>query len=111
VATVEQCDDALHALADRLARPDPSRRKIEFDRTLSCTIRDLDVIFTGRLKDGQLINIGQSADRDAQIRLTMRSDDLLALVDGTLKMAPAWATGRVKVEAGVRDLLKLRSIF
>jgi hypothetical protein len=41
----------------------------------------------------------------------MSSDDLVALVDGTLKMAPAWASGRVKVEAGVRDMLKLRSIF
>ena len=48
---------------------------------------------------------------DAQIRLTMTSDDLLALVDGSLHLASAWATGRIKVEAGVRDLLKLRSIF
>jgi putative sterol carrier protein len=41
----------------------------------------------------------------------MTSDDLLALVDGRLKMASAWATGRVKIDAGIRDLLKLRSIL
>lgn len=111
MATVEQCNAALHTLADRLATPDPKRRRIEFDRTMSCSIRDLHVIFTGRLKDGQLINIERSADRDAQIKLTMSSDDLVALVNGNLKMAAAWASGRVKVEAGVRDLLKLRSIF
>jgi hypothetical protein len=41
----------------------------------------------------------------------MSSDDLLALVDGRLKMSSAWATGRVKIDAGVRDLVKLRSVF
>ena len=36
----------------------------------------------------------------------MTSDDLVALVDGTLHVASAWATGRVKIDAGVRDLLQ-----
>ena|SRR6266496_2000955 len=111
LATVERCEQALHELADRLAANEKSRRKVDFDRTMSCTIRDLDVIFAGRLKDGQLIDIGRAPSRDAQVRLTMSSDDLIALVDGNLKMAAAWATGRVKVEAAVRDLFKLRSIF
>jgi alkyl sulfatase BDS1-like metallo-beta-lactamase superfamily hydrolase len=111
VATVEQCEHALHELADRLAASNGARSKAGFDRSISCTIRDLGVIFTGRLKDGQLIGIGQAASRDAQVRLTMTSDDLLALVDGQLKMASAWVTGRVKIEAGPRDLIRLRSIF
>ena len=111
MATAEQCEQALQQLADRLAASETSRRKIESDRSLACTIRDLDLVFTGRLKDGQLVDIGRAATNDAQVRLTMSSDDLIALVNGQLKMAPAWATGRVKVEAGVRDPLKLRSLF
>ncbi|HKC29742.1 MAG TPA: SCP2 sterol-binding domain-containing protein [Jatrophihabitans sp.] len=111
MASVEQCEHALHELADRMAASDSARSKAGFDRSISCTIRDLGVVFTGRLKDGQLIGIGQAANGEAQVRLTMTSDDLLALVDGRLKMAPAWASGKVKVEAGVRDLLRLRSIF
>lgn len=111
MATVEQCEHALHELADRLAASNGAQSKAGFDRSISCTIRDLGVIFTGRLKDGQLIGIGQAASRDAQVRLTMTSDDLLALVDGQLKMASAWVTGRVKIEAGPRDLIRLRSIF
>jgi alkyl sulfatase BDS1-like metallo-beta-lactamase superfamily hydrolase len=111
VATVEQCEEAMHRLAERLAQNDPSRQNQGFDRTMSCTLSDLDVTFTGRLKDGQLLDIRQASKRDAQVRLTMSSDDLIALVDGKLKMASAWATKRVKVEAGVRDLMKLRSIF
>jgi putative sterol carrier protein len=41
----------------------------------------------------------------------MTSDDLLKLVDGELNMASAWASGRVKIDASVFDLLKLRSVF
>jgi putative sterol carrier protein len=111
VATVAQCEQALHTLAQRLADNEASRRKAGFDRSVTCTIRDLDVVFAGRLKDGQLLDIGPAAARDAQVRLTMTGDDLLALVDGDLKMASAWATGRVKIEASVRDLMRLRSVF
>jgi hypothetical protein len=111
VATAEQCEQALHALAEKLASNDPSHRKLGFDRTMTCSIRDLDVIFAGRLQDGQLVDIAPAATGEAQIRLTMSSDDLIALVEGNLKVASAWATGRVKIEAGVRDLIKLRSIF
>jgi alkyl sulfatase BDS1-like metallo-beta-lactamase superfamily hydrolase len=111
VATLEQCEQALHALAARLAESATSRATLDFDRTLSCTIRDLHVIFAGRLKDGQLIDVSRATSRDAQVRLTLSSDDLVALVDGKLKMAAAWATGRVRIQAGVRDLYRLRTLF
>jgi alkyl sulfatase BDS1-like metallo-beta-lactamase superfamily hydrolase len=111
VATLEQCEQALHALAARLAESAASRKRLDFDRTLSCTIRDLDAIFTGHLKDGQLVDIARAATGDAQVRLILGSDDLVALVDGRLKMAAAWATGRVRVQASVRDLYRLRTLF
>ena len=110
MATEEQCEQALHTLADRLAAADGSSAN-GFDRTLSCTLPDLGLVFTGHLHDGRLTDIVRTDKRNAQVKLTMSSDDLLALVDGRLKMASAWATGRVKIDAGVRDLLKLRSIF
>ena len=47
----------------------------------------------------------------ADIRLTMTSDDLVALTDGRLHFGKAWASGRVKLEAGLRDLLRLRKIL
>lgn len=111
MATAEQCERALHQLADRLTASDTSRRTLSYDRSLTCTIRDLDIVFSGRLKDGQLLDIGRTTTKDAHVRLTMGSDDLVALVDGTLKLAPALATGRVKIEAGVLDLVRLRAMF
>ena len=41
----------------------------------------------------------------------MTSDDLLKLTSGELSFAHAWASGRLRVDANVFDLLKLRSIF
>ena len=39
------------------------------------------------------------------------SDDLIALLAGELSPPTAWATGRLKVEASVLDLLKLRTLL
>jgi hypothetical protein len=111
VATVAQCEQALHKLAERLAAADTANSKIDFDRWMTCTIRDLDLVFAGHLTGNRLVDIVEGDARDAQVRLTMDSDDLIALVDGDLKIASAWATGRVKIDAGVRDLMRLRSIL
>jgi putative sterol carrier protein len=114
MATVEQCEQAFHELAARLAGADPSaRKKASFDRTLSCTLSDLDVTFGGRLKDGTLSDIRRldGNDRQAQVRMTMSSDDLVKMVAGELHMGAAWATGRVKIDASVLDLMRLRAVF
>lgn len=111
MATVDECEQALADLADRLAANEAAQRSVSFDRTVSCTIRDLDVIFAGRLKGGQLVDIRRAPSKDAQVKLSMTSDDLLGLVSGRLKMASAWATGRIKIDASVRDMLRLRSLF
>jgi putative sterol carrier protein len=112
MATVEECAKAFQGLAARLAGADAStKRKASLDRSLSCTLRDLKVTFAGRLRDGELLDIRQVDTPNAQVRMTMTSDDLLKLVAGELNMASAWATGRVKIDANVFDLLKLRSVF
>ena len=111
MASLQECEQALHQLADRLAEKDPAERKGGFDRSLSCTIRDLGAVFGGRLHDGLLLDIKQVDTARGQIKLDLTSDDLVALVGGSLNLASAWAGGRVKVSAGVRDMMKLRSIF
>lgn len=112
MATIDQCRAALEDLASRLHTVDEDdRRHHAFDRSLSCTVPDLEVTFSGALEDGHLVGITTDPAPKAQIRLTASSDDLLALTSGDLNFAQAWLSGRVKVEAGVRDLLKLRSML
>jgi hypothetical protein len=112
MATVEECEQAFHGLAAKLAGAHPeTRRKASLDRSLTCTLRDLKVIFAGHLRDGELTNIRQVEKSDGQVKMTMTSDDLLKLVAGDLSMGSAWASGRVKIDASIFDLLKLRSVF
>jgi len=112
MATTEQCQDALERLASRLTEVDEDeRRRHAFDRTLSCTVPDLGITFSGALHDGHIVDITTDPAAKAQIRITAQSDDLVALTGGGLSFGQAWLAGRVKVEAGVRDLLKLRSML
>lgn len=112
MATIEECREALERLAARLGDVDEAdRKKHAFDRTLSCHVPDLEVTFSGRLEGGEIRGITLDEAPKAQIRLTAGSDDLVALTHGELDFGRAWLAGRVKVEAGVRDLLKLRSML
>ncbi|AXI70859.1 SCP2 sterol-binding domain-containing protein [Streptomyces cavourensis] len=115
MATMAECRSALRRLSDNLAAADGDvRSAAALDRSLSCRIKDLDITFTGRLADGRIevLDTVEGPPREkAEIRLTMTGDDLVALVDGDLNFAKAWASGRVRLEAGLRDLLKLRSLL
>jgi hypothetical protein len=111
MATVEQCREALLEVAARLAADPEAAARVDLDRSMACHIKDLDVSFHGRLKGGTIVDLTDGDDPRAQIRLTVASDDLLALVGGQLNFAGAWASGRLSVKAGFSDLLKLRKLL
>ena len=112
MASVQECERALHVLAERIAAVDPDlRAKHALDRSVSCTVPDLGVVFVGQFSDDGLTGLHQGEDPSAQVRLTTSSDDLVALTEGRLGLPSAWATGRLKVEASVLDLLKLRALL
>ncbi|MCX4583111.1 SCP2 sterol-binding domain-containing protein [Streptomyces sp. NBC_01481] len=115
MATTEECRSALDKLSDNLAQADGDvRGAAALDRSLSCHIKDLDITFTGRLDDGRIEvtdTIQGPPVEKAQIRLAMSGDDLVAMVNGELNFAKAWASGRVRLEAGFRDLLRLRTLL
>jgi hypothetical protein len=115
VATKDECAAALDRLAAKMGGLDDDRRvKNSFDRTVSCTVPDLGIAFYGRMKDARLADVVEyetAGVPNAQIKLTIPSDDLPALVDGRLNFLQAWTSGRIKVSASFGDLLKLRKIF
>jgi hypothetical protein len=111
MATVEQCRQALTELAGKLTRSPEAAAKLDLDRTLACQIRDLNTAFHGRLRNGEIVDLADGDDPTAKLRLSIGSDDLLALVAGELNFAAAWASGRVSVKASFGDLLKLRKLL
>ena len=115
MATIEECRAALEKLSDNMRNAEgDAATAASMDRSVSCRITDLDVTFVGRMTGGRIVvhdTLQGPPKEKAQIRLTMSGDDLVALVNGELNFAKAWGSGRVKLEAGLRDLLQLRKLL
>ena len=111
MATAEECRQALESLVGRIQEMDPADRAAYLvDRVISCKVSDLGVTFVTRLgPDGASpVIVANGSDGQAQVKFTTKSDDLLALADNPGSIGRAWLTGRLKVEASIFDLLRLR---
>lgn len=115
MATIEECRSALEKLSDNMAGAEGGvRAAAALNRSVSCHLKDLDVTFVGRLADGRIEvqdTVQGPPPEQAQIRLVMTGDDLVALVGGELNFAKAWGSGRVKLEASLPDLFRLRKLL
>jgi predicted lipid carrier protein YhbT len=112
VATEADCDKALRSLVDMLARvPADVRSKYVLERTVSCRVHDLGVTWSARLCDEGIIGLTTGEDAKAQVRISIGSDDLLALVEGRQSLPSAFATGKVRVQASPLDMLRLTALI
>jgi predicted lipid carrier protein YhbT len=114
MATAEECRQALESLTGRIQEMDPADRAAYLvDRVISCQVSDLGVTFVTRLgPDGASpVTVANGSDGQAQVRFTTKSDDLLALAEDPGSIGRAWLTGRLKVEASIFDLLRLRKVL
>lgn len=117
MASAKQCRLALDQLARSIEDVDPVLRTKHLPRrTVSCRVKDLDVLFTARLDETGVHDLTQrSTDSGgsppADVKLSLDSDDLIALVNREDDFINAWLHGRVQVSAPVRDMLRLRSVL
>jgi predicted lipid carrier protein YhbT len=113
VATLEAVQQAVQGLLERLAEVDPEvRRKYAIERTVACRVRDLDIVFLADFDDDGAMRSLTTAERgDGQVKIAANSDDLIALIEGRLSVPTAWATGKLRIDASMLDLLKLRSLL
>ena len=111
--SAEQCREALQKLASRMSDLSPADRDAYFgNQTMSVTIPDLGVTFGTRLDSGDapVREIGPG-EPPADIRLTANSDEVVSLAESPMNIARAWVAGRVKIEASMQDLFRLRRLL
>jgi hypothetical protein len=113
MSSAEECRLALQKLAGRLAELSPAERDQYFgNRTISVTIPDLNITYVSVLGSGDdPVREAAPGDPPADIRMTAKSDEVIALAGQPMNIARAWVTGRVKIEASVRDLFRLRRLL
>jgi putative sterol carrier protein len=110
VATPDECKVAIVQLAARLAGPGDTRTA-GLDRSVSAAVTDLDIVFRGHIHDGVLEDITTEDGPAAQIRLAMSSDDLVLIASGELSLGKAFMSGRMKLNASLPDMLRLRTLI
>lgn len=114
MASVEACRVALDQLSALLGSVDPELRERHVPRrSVVCRLTDIDHTFQATLTPDGLEDLreGESQDGPADVRVTMTSEELVALARGDEDFLHGWLRGRIQVSASMRDLLRLRSLF
>jgi predicted lipid carrier protein YhbT len=114
MATAEECRLALESLLGRIAEMDPADREAHLvERVISCRVPDLGMTFVTKLgPDGSSpVREANGSEPPAQVRFTAKSDDLVAIARDPGSFGRAWLSGRLKVDASIWDILRLRKIL
>jgi putative sterol carrier protein len=111
--SAEECRVALQKLAGRLSELSPDERNQYFgNRSMSVTVPDLGVTYVTTLGCGDdPVRDAAPGEPPADIRLTASSDEVIALAQQPMNLARAWMTGKIKIEASMRDLFRLRRLL
>ena len=111
--SAEECRQALQKLAGRLSELSPADRDAYFgNQTISVTIPDLGVTSATDLGAGDApVREAAPGDPPADIRMTANSDEVVSLAESPMNIARAWVGGRVKIQASMKDLYRLRKLL
>jgi hypothetical protein len=114
MATAEECRLALESLTGRIADMDPADRQAHLvERVISCKVPDLGVTFVTKIgpNGASPVTEANGSEPPAEVRFIAKSDDLVALANDPGSFGRAWLTGRLRVEASIWDLLRLRKLL
>ncbi|GGI04941.1 sterol-binding protein [Egicoccus halophilus] len=112
MATVEEVDAVLWQLLGRFGEVDEDLRALlPSRRTIEARCPDLDYVRHAEWRQGELFVLDEAPPRRADIRISMVSDDLVAIANGELAFSRAYASNRVRLDASMTDLLRLRAVL
>ena len=115
MATKAEVERQLGVLMSRLDGNEANvRSAIPGRRLLRCEVPDLAAAWWAVVDQGHVSPPTEAAPGDgrpADITLRVGSDDLVDLVEGRISFLSAFTSGRVRVDASIVDLLRLRSLL
>jgi hypothetical protein len=113
VADKAEVERQLAALLARLDGNETGvRSAIPGRKVIRCQVTDLDTAWFSVVQNGRVSPPSErSPDGRADITLRVRSDDLVDLVQGRVSFLSAFTSGKVRVDASLFDLLRLRRLL
>jgi predicted lipid carrier protein YhbT len=114
VASKTEVEKQLQVLLGRLAQNhDSVRSAIPERKVLRCHVTDLDTVWYAVIEAGQVSAPSETPPDDGRVDITLRvgSDDLVDLIEGRRSFLSAFTSGKVKVDASIIDLLRLRALL
>jgi SCP-2 sterol transfer family len=114
VASKAEVQKQLGVLLERLtANHDNVRSAIPDRKVLRCEVTDLDTVWYSVIDAGKVSRPTEQPPSDEEVDITLRigSDDLVDLIEGRQSFLSAFASGKVKVDASIMDMLRLRALL
>ena len=112
MASVEEVEQVLTELLQRFGHVDDSTRALlPSRRTIEARCPDLDLVRHAEWRSGEIVLMDEAPARRSDIRISVRSDDLLDIASGDLPFGLAYASNKVRLDASMTDLLRLRAVL
>jgi hypothetical protein len=113
VASKAEVERQLGILMSRLDGNEANvRSAIPSRKVLRCLVPDLDTAWFSVVDHGRVSPPSETPPNGpADITLRVASDDLVDLVEGRVSFLSAFTSGRIRVDASIVDLLRLRSLL
>ena len=114
MATKHEVEAKLRELIARLSGAEGAQDKLAQSmpesKTIAVIVPDLDSEYWAIMEDGRMDRLHRGVPERADITIRVGSDDLVSVADGTTSFFSAFVSGRIKIEASVSDLLRLRRL-
>jgi len=113
VASAEAVDRTLKKLVKRLDGADLDGASLpENERSILVVITDLELVYRAEYSGGRIRKLRLVKNEvPSDVKISVGSDELVALADGKSSLPMALLFGRIRVDAHARDLLLLRQLF
>jgi hypothetical protein len=115
LATKREVEAKLRELIRRLDRADTDlhgslAESLPEGRIIEVVLPDIRAAYWTQMAEGRMgkLHTGRAARRD--IRIEAESDHLVELIDGTGSLVSSFLSGRVKIDASLSDIIRLRKL-